>query len=967
MTGDGDLDQLRAARKLFELLVELDERERNERLAALADAALATRVRRLLVADRLPDATLGDPLAAAASWLAEEQRDAGLPADRSGERIGPWRIVAPLGRGGMGEVFLAERADGAFERRVALKLLKRGLDSEEIVARFLAERRILARLDHPGIAQLVDGGLAPDGRPYFALELVLGQPITEWCAERRLALEDRLRLVLDVVAAVDFAHRNLVVHRDLKPSNILVTAAGQTKLLDFGIAKLLGGDEDEATRTSARMLTRRYAAPEQLAGEPLTTATDVHALGLLIWELVTGEPARRGASDSALSVAELERETRTAPSARLATADPRRAPLDDGSPRARRRLARRVAGDLDKVVLRALRREPERRYPSVAALGDDLVRFLENRPVDAREGALTYRIAKFARRHRAAVAAAALIAITLAAGVAATWRQARIAETERARAERRFADVRRLANTALFEVHATLENVAGGMATRRLLVATALEYLDDLAREAGDEPELLVELATAYERTAEIQGMPGWPSEGRTGDALASLERALELRRRARAAVASRLRRCRSRRSPPARPSGDGSRRSRRQLRRARPPSGGVGALPRRRPTGTQERLERVQARIAVGDDLWELGDIAAAAAEYREARDEVLAVRAADAESTLAIRQAGVVEQRLGDAAAEREEWPLALAHHEASLAIDRELAVRSPADAEIRRDLGTDLSRLGADYAALGRTSEALAEHRAAALLREALLAEEPEDARALEDAAESRFETGKALQALGRPGEAVIEIALAIERRRALVRLDPGNARWQDSLAAGLETLAAVERTRGGNALAARAFDEALDLRRRLARASPDFAENRAALADLESARAGSAGNPAVGRGTASVRPRRAPRAEPIAPAPTLTRDPATRAPGRPRSTRCGSGRSGAPGTNSRRRGRPCVRAAGRTTRDREAAPRPPAGRSRYARAPRARGRRRRARGPRAARRASRPRAGRGAGGA
>ena len=367
MIDDSELDQLRAARELFDLLVELDERERNVRLAALADAALATRVRRLLAADRLPDATLGDPLAAAAAWLAEEERESGLPSDRHGERIGPWRILSPLGRGGMGEVFLAERADGAFERRVALKLLKRGLDSDEIVARFLAERRILARLDHPGIAQLVDGGLAPDGRPYFALELVLGQPITEWCAERRLALEDRLRLVLEVVTAVDFAHRNLVVHRDLKPSNILVTAAGQAKLLDFGIAKLLGSDDDDATRTGARMLTRRYAAPEQLAGEPVTTATDVHALGLLIWELVTGEPTRSAASDSALSVVELERETRTPPSARLAAADPRRAPLEDGSPRARRRLARRVAGDLDKVVLRALRREPDRRYPGAVS------------------------------------------------------------------------------------------------------------------------------------------------------------------------------------------------------------------------------------------------------------------------------------------------------------------------------------------------------------------------------------------------------------------------------------------------------------------------------------------------------------------------------------------------------------------------------------------------------------------------
>ncbi len=842
MSDERRIEQLRAARSLFEELVELGQQKQAARLAELDDPQLVALVRRLLAADGVPEEALGDPLAAAAGWLAEEEGVARRALDRRGERIGPWRILEPLGRGGMGEVFLAERADGAFERQVALKLLKRGLDSDEIVARFLAERRILARLDHPGIAQLVDGGLTPDGRPYFALEHVSGLPITEWCAERRLPLEGRLRLVLDVIAAVDFAHRNLVVHRDLKPSNVLVTSAGEVKLLDFGIAKLLDGGQDEATRTGARLLTPRYAAPEQLAGEPVTTATDVHALGLLLWELLTGEPARRraGPRSAAASAADRERETSTPPSARVLTdAQPESAPLEDASPRARRRLARRLAGDLDKVVLKALRREPARRYPSAMALGDDLVRFLEERPVDARGGALSYRMSKFARRHRAAVGAAALITISLAAGVVATWRQARIAEAERARAERRFTDLRRLANVALFDVHATLDNVAGGMAARRLLVETALAYLDDLSREAGGEPELLAELASAYERTAEVQGMPGWPSGGRTGDAQASLERALEVRRRLRT-------------SGPGRGSADLD--EARVLVRlgsvlaARGES--TAALARHRealsiyqrsgPVATRQRLEQVQARIAVGDDLWELGAVPAAAEHYRVALGEATAARAADRDSVLAIRQVGVVEQRLGDAAAERGDWPRALGHHGSSLAIDRELAARSPADAEVRRDLGTDLSRLGADYAALGRAVEALAQHRGATALREELLAEEPGDARALEDAAESRFETGKALLGLARLDEAAAEIAVAIERRRGLARLDPGNARWQDALAASLATLAGVERARGSHGPAAKALDEALEIRRQLARSSPDFAENRAALARLEATR-------------------------------------------------------------------------------------------------------------------------------
>ncbi len=842
MSDEREVAELRAARQLFEQLVELPERERAARIAALVDRGLAARVERLLAADGAGEAAIGDPLRAAAGWLAEEERAAGL-VDRRGERIGAWRILERIGRGGMGEVYLAERADGAFERRVALKLLKRGLDSEEIVARFLAERRILARLDHPGIAQLVDGGMAADGRPFFALELVPGLPITDWCAERKLPLEARLRLLLEVVAAVDFAHRNLVVHRDLKPSNVLVTAEGEVKLLDFGIAKLLGGEEEAATSTGARLLTPRYAAPEQLAGEPVTTATDVHALGLLLWELATGEPARRGSGNTWSSA---ERETSTPPSARvLAATDPERAPLADPSLRARRRLARRLRGDFDNVALKALRREPERRYPSAAAFGDDLARFLDQRPVAARGGAFAYRAGKFARRHRAAVLAASLIVVSLLGGVVATWRQARIAERERARAERRFADVRRLANVALFDIHSSLDNVAGAMATRRLLVATALEYLDDLAAEAGDEPELLAELATAYERTAEVQGMPGWPSEGRTGDALASLERALELRRRRRTLVTAgaaddlaearllvRLGSVLAARGSTA----AALARHREAIAIYRTALGARGGAKAAAPT-LDERLELAQAMVAIGDDQWELGDIPAAAASYREALAAAGSARAAHPASPLAIRQVGVVEQRLGDAAAETGDWSQALVHHGASLAVDHELAARARDDAEVQRDLGTDLSRLGVDYAALGRSAEALARHREAIELREALLAAEPADARALEDAAESRFHAGKILASLGQRQAAVDEMEVAIGRWRTLARRDTSNVRWQDELAAGLATFAEVELARGGRQTAAVALEEALAIRRRLATTSPDFAANRAALAELE----------------------------------------------------------------------------------------------------------------------------------
>ena len=293
-------------RSLFEELVELSPSERQSRLAALADRDLSERVRKLLAADSDAGRFLETPAVAVAGGLFD-----GLPGvpDEAPppERIGPYRVLGRLGRGGMGEVLLAERADGLFDQRVAIKLLRRGMASDEILSRFSRERRILARLEHPHIARLLDGGATEDGRPYFVMELVEGEPITDYCRSRSLAVEPRLELLQDCCDAVAAAHRNLVVHRDLKPSNVLVTKSGEVKLLDFGIAKLLGPDDTgEAaaeTRTEFRLLTPAYAAPEQILGEPVTTATDVWALGALGYELLTGTlpQKREGRSAAALA------------------------------------------------------------------------------------------------------------------------------------------------------------------------------------------------------------------------------------------------------------------------------------------------------------------------------------------------------------------------------------------------------------------------------------------------------------------------------------------------------------------------------------------------------------------------------------------------------------------------------------------------------------------------------------------
>jgi eukaryotic-like serine/threonine-protein kinase len=420
-----------ALRAAFEEFADLGSAERQRRLAALgeADPDLADALHRMLAADAAPSGVLERSAAEVAAAVLRTElggatSDAGSPSDLTGLRLGAWRLRERLGQGGMGEVWLAERADGGFEQQAAIKVIKRGMDSEEVLRRFRRERQILARLEHPHIARLLDGGVAPDGRPYFVLERVRGATILDWAERENLGVEARIALILQAAEGVEFAHRNLVVHRDLKPSNILVAEDGQVKLLDFGIAKLLDPGEDaDVTRTAAMMLTPRYAAPEQILGEPATTATDVYALGAVLYELLVGELPHRRASTAADLVRAAAHETIERPSAVVARAG--------GAGGWRRRLT----GDLDTILLRALAREPARRYPSVAALAEDLRRHLDGRPVLARADTRGYRLAKFVGRHRAVVAAASLALASLVAGLGVALVKERAARAQATRAQ----------------------------------------------------------------------------------------------------------------------------------------------------------------------------------------------------------------------------------------------------------------------------------------------------------------------------------------------------------------------------------------------------------------------------------------------------------------------------------------------------------------------------------------------------
>jgi eukaryotic-like serine/threonine-protein kinase len=513
-------------RSLFEELVELSPADRQSRLAAVPDRDLSERVRKLLAADSEAGRFLEMPAVAVAGGLFD-----GLPGvtDEAPppQRIGPYRVLGRLGRGGMGEVLLAERADGLFDQRVAIKLLRGGMASDEILARFSRERRILARLEHPHIARLLDGGATDDGRPYFVMELVEGEPITDYCRSRSLAVEPRLELLQDCCDAVAAAHRNLVVHRDLKPSNVLVTKSGEVKLLDFGIAKLLGpedtGEAAAETRTEFRLLTPAYAAPEQILGEPVTTATDVWALGALGYELLTGTlPQKREGRGTALAAAASE-DVKEKPSQRVAREELAALPLASPTEGDRRRLERRLRGDLDNILLASLRREPERRYGSVTALAGDLRRHRDGQPIKARADTFGYRFSKFVRRNRVGVAAAVLVLASLVTGLAvAAWQARRAAANAKtAAAAARRAEAVKEFLIGLFEV-ADPEQASGGSVTASELLDQAGKRLET---ELASEPDIQADLLEAVARIDKGLGRLE-PAEGLA-------KRSLEIRERA--------------------------------------------------------------------------------------------------------------------------------------------------------------------------------------------------------------------------------------------------------------------------------------------------------------------------------------------------------------------------------------------------------------------------------------------------
>jgi non-specific serine/threonine protein kinase/serine/threonine-protein kinase len=691
----------------------------------------------------------------------------------------------------MGAVFRAVRGDQAFEREVALKLVRPGVASEGALHRFRAERQILARLEHPNIAALFDGGTTDDGRPYLVVELVAGRPLDAYCRERSASLRERLALFRTVCEAVHYLHQNLVVHRDLKPANVLVTADGVPKILDFGIAKLLvdAPEDSPATATLLPAMTPEYASPEQVTGRPITTASDVYSLGVVLYELLTGQRPYEIASRSPEEILRAVCHT-----------EPRR-------PSGLRR-ASELEGDLDTIVLRALHKEPERRYGSAHELAEDVRRYLQGRPVLARGDAISYRLSRFARSHRSIALGAPLLVLTLGLGFVAAKRQAGLAEASRVRAEKRFEDARRLANSLVFEVHDAIESLPGATAARALLLKRASEHLDALAVDAPGNPELAEELASAYQKLADVQGLPGAANLGDRDAALASQRKALALRQGLAAAHPDDL---------------DGQDRlaaslisqsyaepdSVTALRFAHEARTLADRLVKLRSDQAKARRRLGTAHYAVAARLADDGDLPAAAASYETAATIFEALHRADPTSAPALRDLALTEKRLSGILSVQGDAQGALVRSRRAVALDEAVVAARPGSAAAERDLSVSLVDLAEGLVNTGDPGAAVPVFRRALAIRNGLMAADAKNDLARRDVV-------SVLTRLGGAQTQVRDWPGARQTLQAGRTLLPKDAARDGSAASLAEAMARLHEAEGRPDAALASWRESLNLR-------------------------------------------------------------------------------------------------------------------------------------------------------
>lgn len=725
--------------ELFGQALDLAAEERAAFLARLAgeDPAIAHELAGLIEQHERP----GD-------FLSQPPLTAPLITDLSGSHAGPYRLVRLISDGGMGAVYLAERSDGAFSKQVALKVLSPAFFHAQ--ERFQQEREFLARLDHPNVTRLLDGGSTPDGLPYLVVEYVDGVSITQYCAQRQLTLDARLRLLLQVCAGIAHAHQRLIVHSDIKPENILVTADGTVKILDFGIATLR-----DSSRTTAlpRPATPAYSSPEQLSGEPMTTASDVYSIGVVAHVVLTGSlpyPLQSNRLDEIM---------RAVLSARPFVASQ--------TPGLDSRTARRLRGDLDTILARAIEKNPEQRYASAQQLAEDIERYRNGFPVRARPHTVGYRLRKFVGRYRLASALAVLTVLSLVAGVAVSRRQTNVAR-------QRFEDLRSFAHAVVFDINDALSTIPGTTAAREQLVDTALQYLDRLGRNDLSDPALREELAAAYLRIGRVQGGAFRPNLGDSAGALASFRKAV-------VAV------------------GDGATSTAGLDRVGIEAHIEIAALAKDPLQSMPERDQAIRAaerHLAADPHDIETLRLLADAYHGRATVDHV-ADQVTD-EARVAALEIDVRKRILAASPGVwRSEIALAEAMAQHALALEQQT-----------------------DYGA------SLAELRAAAAMLESLMARQPGNQLVVRALADTRSRAGSVLLALGNAPEAAVAIESAVQLLEPIVRADPGNAHYRGDLAYAWFRLAESLRARGQMAQALELHRQVLAIRRARVALDPNF---------------------------------------------------------------------------------------------------------------------------------------------
>ncbi|MBN8644100.1 MAG: serine/threonine protein kinase [Planctomycetes bacterium] len=656
------------------------------------------------------------------------------PSEPRPEKIGSYRITGELGRGGMGVVYLAVRTDDQFKTRVALKVIKRGMDSEEILRRFTIERQVLAALNHPNIARLIDADTAEDGRPYFVMEYIEGKPIDRHCDDERMSVKERLDLFRQVCAGVQHAHQNLIVHRDLKPSNILVTADGQVKIMDFGIAKVLNPQlaavMADPTELGLRVMTTEYASPEQVRGDPISTSSDIYALGVVLYELLTGRRPYRFRTKLEEEIKRIVCESEPArPSTAVTQSDSfvtsmGETKVIDASELARSRegqpdrLKRRLSGDVDNIVLMAMRKEARRRYLSAEQFAEDIRRHLDGHPVIASPDRPLYRAGKFLRRNRYAMGALAAVVVSLAAGLGVAMYQRNEAQRQRAFADERNVQLASAIgyidtglNTVIGQYDTEVSKIEGGKKARDVLLGALQKHLESMPENMSNAPAAQSHRANILSRMGDLVGGLRSPTDNQPSKALPLYEEALRIRREQAAA----------------------------------------------NPASADHAHKLAGALVRTADAMQKMNRLDEAAKFSQEART-ILERFKDDPKAPSALRKM-IADQRTqdGQILLDKGDAAGAMSRFEEAKKFYDVLAAENAKDENNRRNQGVILNKIGDALLAQNKPADALTKFRESLEVRRKLMEEESND-RTQRDYAVTQHYIAKALCRLGRKGEAL-----------------------------------------------------------------------------------------------------------------------------------------------------------------------------------------------------------------